>query len=209
MSKTESLIMLGDSITNGFDGHHDLEKNVSYYLKQLNPALQITNAGVNAGTIVGRSERDLTFQVDTHDFRNYQLATIFYGTNDFAHRAETLEILGSILQTNLTHIKQENPQIKIFGILPINRFDGSMDNYSVSGLAQYSFAELLNKLTEVYHANQIPVLNWRKIAPNLLTINNYAEKLGDQRLHPNSQTYAEMATVLNQFLKENAANSAN
>lgn len=209
MPKTENLIMLGDSITNGFDGHQDLEKNVSYYLKHLNPALQITNAGVNAGTIVGRSERDLTFQVDTHDFRNYQLATIFYGTNDFAHRAETLEIIGRILQKNLTHIKQENPKIKIFGILPINRFDGGMDNYEISGLAQYSFAELLNKLTDIYQINQIPVLNWRKVAPNLLTLNNYTEKLGDQRLHPNTQTYAEMTKIINQFIKKNEYNSTN
>ena len=203
MLKKANLIMLGDSITNGFDGHKDLEKNISYYLSKIDPQFNITNAGVNAGTITGNTERDLTFQVSNHNFADYQLATIFYGTNDFAHREETLEILGRILQKNITTIKQENPTIKIYGILPINRFDGGIDNYHISGLAQYSFAELLNKLTQIYQANQIPVLNWRKIAPQLLTFANYVNALGDGRLHPNTSTYQKMATIINQFILEN------
>ncbi|WP_429970466.1 SGNH/GDSL hydrolase family protein [Fructilactobacillus sp. Tb1] len=200
MKNKEHLIMLGDSITNGFDGHQDLEKNVSYYIKQLNPELSITNAGVNAGTICGHSERDLSYQVESHNFADYQLATIFYGTNDFAHREETLEILGRILQKNIDIILEENSKIKIYGILPINRFDGGIDNFNVDGLSQYTFGELLEKLSTIYKANNIPVLNWRNVAPQLLTETNYYTALGDHRLHPNSETYHQMAKVISHFI---------
>ncbi|WP_413627739.1 SGNH/GDSL hydrolase family protein [Fructilactobacillus vespulae] len=203
MNKHEQLIMLGDSITNGFDGHVDLEQNISYYLNQLYPDLKITNAGVNAGQITGTSERDLPYQVEVHDFAKYDVATIAYGTNDFAHAPATLEILGRILQQQINEIKAENPAIKILGILPINRFDGGIDNYKIAGLAQYTFQELLTKLTDVYQANQIPVLNWRKLAPDMLTVANYPQRLGDQRLHPNAETYQRMAQVVGDFLSKN------
>ncbi|ANZ57387.1 SGNH/GDSL hydrolase family protein [Fructilactobacillus lindneri] len=203
MTKKENLILLGDSITNGFDGKKDLKHNVSYYLAKLLPNFEITNAGVNAGSISGNTERDLTYQVNTHNFKDYQVATIAYGTNDFAHCYETLEIISRILQKNITKIKEENPSILLLGILPTNRFDGGIDNLNVGGLSHYTFAELLETLIKVYQKNNLPILNWRKTAPHLIDSNNYRTTLGDQRLHPNAATYEKMAQVIADFIIAN------
>ncbi|USS87096.1 SGNH/GDSL hydrolase family protein [Fructilactobacillus cliffordii] len=194
------LIMLGDSITNGFDGFKDLTNNLSYYLQQLLPNWKIENCGVNAGAIIGNTERDLTFQIESHDFTDYQLATVFFGTNDFAHSDATLTTVAAGLQHNLTRMQKASPQLKIVGILPLPRFDGEMDNQNIEGMGQYTLAELDQRLKSVYQSMDIPVLDWQKVAPNLITINNYRTTLGDQRLHPNAATYRKMAEVLFHFL---------
>ncbi|USS90200.1 SGNH/GDSL hydrolase family protein [Fructilactobacillus carniphilus] len=200
--KKKRLIMLGDSITNGFDGYRDLSHNLSYYLQQLLPEWQIENCGVNAGSIIGNTERDLTFQVESHDFSNYQLATVFFGTNDFAHSEATLTTVAAGLQHNLTQMQQANPQLKTVGILPLPRFDGGVDNQNIEGMGQYTLADLDQKLRSVYQSMEIPVLDWQKVAPHLVTINNYRTTLGDHRLHPNAATYQLMADVLFHFLQK-------
>src|SRR5580765_2781916 len=91
--QNKKLIALGDSITNGFDGSHDLKESWPYYLKRLMPFSSIENAGVNAGSITGNTERDLSFQVQHTDFSAFDMVTIFYGTNDFSHSEDTLEIV--------------------------------------------------------------------------------------------------------------------
>ncbi|USS84831.1 SGNH/GDSL hydrolase family protein [Fructilactobacillus myrtifloralis] len=202
MTTTKHLIMLGDSITNGFDGTRDLTHNLSYYLHQLLPNWEITNAGVNAGAIIGTTERDLTFQVETHSFQDYQLATLFFGTNDFAHSEAPLSQVTQTLTTNITRIKEENPNITVVGILPLKRFDGGVDNQTITGLGQYTLDELDDALTTVYHHFNIPVLDWRTVAPELLTIDNYQTTLADQRLHPTATTYHEMAVILADFLHQ-------
>ncbi|KRN12431.1 G-D-S-L family lipolytic protein [Fructilactobacillus fructivorans] len=199
----DNIILLGDSLTRGFDGEKDLVYNWPYYLGQFLPFKSITNAGQNAGTITGNCELDLTYQIDHHNFKNYELATIFYGTNDFAHRYETLEVVGRMLDQNIKQIKAENPSIMILGILPLNRFDGGSDNYNMEGLAHYTFGQLLNCLIKVYHQNDINVLNWRKVAPTLVDNSNYQTRLNDHRLHPNSSTYKIMARIIAEFIQKN------
>ncbi|USS87933.1 SGNH/GDSL hydrolase family protein [Fructilactobacillus hinvesii] len=196
------LIMLGDSITNGFDGARNLTHNISYYLQKFLPDWKITNVGVNAGAIIGNTERDLDFQVASHDFCDYQIATLFFGTNDFAHSDATLDTVAAGLNQNLTRIKQQNPAIQLIGILPLPRFDGGVDNQQITGMGQYTLNELDEQLQAVYAHHQIPVLDWRSVAPNLVTSDNYRTTLGDQRLHPNAATYQRMATILYSFLQQ-------
>ncbi|EKK20437.1 hypothetical protein B808_325 [Fructilactobacillus florum 8D] len=202
MTKLTNLLMLGDSITHGFNGYHDLQHNISYYLKQELPNFCITNAGINAGSLSGQRERDLTFQVDHHDFTKFQFVTIAYGTNDFAHSTAGLTTIGKILQTNLTKIRSENHALNIIGILPTNRYDGNIDNYHVEGLGHYTFEELLTELERVYQTNAIPVINWRQEAPELITEDNFKTALADQRLHPSEATYQKMAQLIARKIKQ-------
>nr|WP_255700249.1 SGNH/GDSL hydrolase family protein [Lactobacillus sp. S2-2] len=195
------MLTIGDSITNGFNGEVDLHKNYPFFLKKLLNLKEIDNHGVNAGMISGFSERDLTYQVKITDFSSYDIVSIAYGTNDYSHSDCFLNDIKRTLQNNLKLIKQNNPNLIIIGILPINRFDNHTFIDQQLNSVDYSYHELLDEISKVYQSFNIPVLNWRKVAPNFLTVDNYQEKLNDQRLHPNQSTYYEMAQIIANFIK--------
>lgn len=198
----KKMLTLGDSITNGFNGEIDLHKNYPYFLKHILNLKKIDNAGMNGGMITGFSERDLSYQVQIADFSSYDIVSIAYGTNDYSHSECLLTEIKQTLKKNIESIFQANPKITIIGILPIDRFDHHTYIDQQINAAGYSYHELLNAITEVYQSFQIPILNWRLIAPEFLTLDNYQLKLHDKRLHPNQSTYYQMAQIIAKFIKE-------
>ncbi|KRM68184.1 G-D-S-L family lipolytic protein [Apilactobacillus ozensis DSM 23829 = JCM 17196] len=194
------IIAIGDSITKGSNGHEVLSSNypkwLAYYLHA-----NVDNAGENGATITGTREIDMPQKIRSINWRNYQLAICFYGTNDYGHSKASIEDVSLTLANNINIICQANPDVKIIGILPTTRYDDYKNASDVFCKGGYTFNDLLDALKLTYQVLNIDVLDWRVWNPNLINNHNYQNKLNDCHLHPNGQTYQEIAINIANYLR--------
>ncbi|MCL0312738.1 SGNH/GDSL hydrolase family protein [Apilactobacillus sp. TMW 2.2459] len=194
-----NIITIGDSITKGYDGYTVLEQNypkwLAYYLQT-----KVTNTGENGATITGPQEIDMTSKVANINWENYQLVLCFYGTNDYGHRKTALEDVSLTLANNLNRIRQANPNLQIYGILPTPRYDNYKNADDVLGMGGYTFSDLIDALKLTYQVLNIPTLDWREWNPMMITDDNYQNKLNDSHLHPTAKTYQEIAINIANYL---------
>ncbi len=205
--KGQKIITLGDSITKGYDGYETLD-NMGYpnwLARYLNTS--VFNAGFNGAYLCDTgdlsTDGDLTPTVNANNFKNYNVATIAYGTNDYAHTSSTLADIQSTLTAAIQKMKSENKNIIIYGILPITRYDGTTNSDEVIGKGGYTMNELRDAEAEVYKDNNIPYLDWRNDTTQLITDANHETRLYDERLHPSAKTYQLMGREIAQFMINN------
>ncbi|MBW1604845.1 SGNH/GDSL hydrolase family protein [Lactobacillus sp. Sy-1] len=194
------ILALGDSITNGYDGDRDLTNGT--YPQELSKLLkcEVDNYGVNNAMITRHQFGDLTPRVESVDFTKYDLVIIFYGTNDYAHMESSLAAVEKELGTDIEAIKTKNPHAQLLGIVPMNRWDFNQNSAQIVRAGGYSFQELQDGIAKTYANHQVSCLDWRKVAPQLLTDDNYQERLHDAHLHPNANTYGIMADYIARFI---------
>lgn len=106
------LLMIGDSITQGWDSHHD-SHSYAYHVARFFNAESVTN-GVGGGYF-----EETTFDVPDFD---PDMVTIAYGTNDYVKR-KTYEELREHVSAYLDLVANAYAGKKIFVISPIWRAD--------------------------------------------------------------------------------------
>lgn len=196
------LVALGDSLTRGFNGQTD--NLTGTYPQILSTILneKVINQGVDGASIAGPYLGDLTSQFQNTHFPQYDGAIIEFGTNDYGHGRANLDQVTHVLQKNLQWLQKNYPKLKLWGILPLRRFDNYKNDDQIKGIGGYTFQELLDALSQVYHQQNIPVLNWEKDVPNLITNANFKTRLADKHLHPTKATYKLMAQAIAKFIQD-------
>ncbi|GLB47264.1 hypothetical protein WR164_12430 [Philodulcilactobacillus myokoensis] len=204
--QNQNIAAIGDSITNGYNGYYDLTSGT--YPEWLGKDLDahVDNYGVNAASISDEitDHGDMGDQVnDNINFKKYDTAVVFYGTNDWRHSAHSLSQVIKALNQNLNIMKQKNSKMKIYAVLPLRRYDNGKCSDDVQGNGGYTMNQLCDALKRVYANQNIPCLDWRIEAPDLITDQNYKERFNDQHLHPTPATYKLMAKMIGQFMVKN------
>ncbi|MFD1126200.1 SGNH/GDSL hydrolase family protein [Lentilactobacillus raoultii] len=201
-----TMVSLGDSITKGWTG-------TSYasdpYPKLVATQLGVTdtNLGANNGKVVGDTVLDLTANVTNTIFKNYDIATIAYGVNDYFH--SSLSDVTQVLDDQLKAIKQQAPKLQLFGILPLDCYttqfgtDQLSDAYDTIGYHDYTLGQLCDAEADVYKANGIKYLDWRTATPQIVPTTIDTSIFGDGKLHPTQTTYDQMGTVITNFMEQN------
>lgn len=192
------IVMLGDSITEGWDGSVDVERPESYFIQQV-LGMPTTNLGHGGGAIIGTQSKDLPQVVSSTDFRQYDLVTIGYGVNDFDGGSGSIRELTDTLNDQIQLIYESNPDILLVGILPIwGNTDAINANESPAG---YGWDELQDAEKDVYISNGGIVLDWR--SDPVVTPNNFNQLLGDKWLHPTQATYELLGNRIANFIRDN------
>lgn len=205
--KGKKIISLGDSITKGYDGYETLD-NMGYptwLSRYLNTS--VTNAGYNGAFLCDGGEEetdgDMTPTVNSHNFKNYDVATISYGTNDYGHVSNSLADIETTLRQNIKKMKSDNKNLIIYGILPITRYDADSNSDNVIGKGGFTMNDLRDAEAAVYKSYNIPVLDWRNDSTQLITDANHKYRLYDERLHPTAKTYQLMGREIAKFMIDN------
>ncbi|UQS84954.1 SGNH/GDSL hydrolase family protein [Apilactobacillus apisilvae] len=197
MTKRSRIVALGDSVTRGYDGCSDIEKNYPNYLSQILKT-PVDNLGINGGTIYD----DLVTEVNQVKWEKYDQCILMMGTNDYGHNHHSLHDVIEQLQNNLNSILAKNNQLKIWAILPLNRYDNHQNAADKIRFADYTFNQLLNGLKKCYQDNNISVLDWRNYNPNFINNNNYQTQYNDHHVHPTAATYQQLAHEIANFIKK-------
>jgi len=204
----QNIITMGDSITRGYDGYETLDGlgYPNWLARYLNT--NVTNVGYNGAFLVSTEDNqttgDLTTTVDSTNFKNYGVATIAYGTNDYGHTDSTLDAIQDTLAQNIQKMQSENKNLIIYGILPLTRYDKyGANSDEVIAQGGYSINQLRDAEAEVYKRYNIPYLDWRSVDPNLITDSNHESRLWDERLHPSAKTYQLMGRDISKFMIDN------
>ncbi|GAY72009.1 hypothetical protein NBRC111893_155 [Lentilactobacillus kosonis] len=204
----QNVISMGDSITRGYDGYETLDGlgYPTWLSRYLNT--NVNNAGYNGAYLVSTEDAfttgDLTATVNATNFKNYGVATIAYGTNDYGHTDSTLEAIQDTLAQNIQKMQSQNKNLIIYGILPLTRYDKyGANSDEVIAQGGYSINQLRDAEAEVYKRYNIPYLDWRSVDPNLITDSNYKSRLWDERLHPSAKTYQLMGRDVAKFMIDN------
>lgn len=202
----DKIITMGDSITAGYDGYETLDAGYPTWLARY-LRTTVDNAAYNGAFLGDAGEMatpgDLSTTVNDTNFAKYNVATIAYGTNDYGHTDDTIDQLKSILDSNIKKMKAENPKLIIYGFLPITRYDNNQNSDEVTGQGGYTMNDLRAAEAQVYQDNDVPVLNWNDVDPNLITDANHIDRFNDGRLHPAAKTYQLMARDIAKFMIDN------
>ncbi|USS94012.1 phage tail protein (plasmid) [Fructilactobacillus ixorae] len=191
-------ITLGDSITQGYSpDQHGPNIDYPYKASRLLQVASVDNAGVGGGTFSedGGSDLESKKVVDSHNFANYDFATIAYGTNDF-HISSWGNKIADSINYMVNKMRKENPNIRIYGILPPPRHDYSGTIWEQSNGA-YSFGALLNCIKDAYQKLNIQYLDWWNDNPVIFSDN---KGLSSDHLHPNGYGYDEMTERIVGFI---------
>ncbi len=182
------LVILGDSITYGYDGHVDGQPVIANDLGKL-ANVEVTNQSVGGTTL--SDDRGLPGQVAKTDFKQYDYVLIAFGTNDFWQQNESIGVMQSSLQLAISQIKSENPTIKIFLTTPMQVWVNgatSLDSQNRLGISQNAIDDML---ANVANLNDIRFNDWRN--DPIVTSDNHNQTLGDTTVHPTTATQALMA----------------
>lgn len=199
--KGKSWITLGDSITRA-NGYQDKLKNILGFSR-------IDNMGENGQTMVSQSENKSTYALGkTIDYKVYDLATIFIGTNDFRYNKKLgkIKVSGSIrfdettftgsYQLLIEKILSSNPSIDLVLITPPQRirdgYDIDFTNEVRSKLIDY--VNVIKSLGEMY---SLPVLDL--YSEGGISKKNISTFTRDG-LHPNDVGYDRISDKMYRFL---------
>ena len=194
-------LILGDEFVLGYNGH----KASKTYVSQLEHATKngsVVKGHVGAAISRGRNI-DLTTQVKSNPLINYQSLILAYGANDYAVSHNNLSIIAQDLTRSIIYAHHVNPQMKIYGILPLNRYRHGKSCSQITGPGLYTLKELINLLALTYNKSGVPCLNWDLVYPPVLTNLNFKRKLTDQQTYPTPKTYQQIINDIHKFIKAN------
>lgn len=193
------IIALGDSITQGWTG----STTVASWTAQVSQVLgvPVDNVAVGGSTLTGgNTAHNFLQQITEVDFTAYDIVTIFFGINDFNYYKPTLDDLKTTLATGIQQIKQANPNIEIYGILPIQSWEFFL-SLADPNSAGWSQNDMLDAEKAVYEGAQVNgVLDWRD--DPVVTDENRLDFLGDQVTHPNETTYVLMGDRITTLIED-------
>ncbi|WP_227452470.1 SGNH/GDSL hydrolase family protein [Clostridioides sp. ES-S-0108-01] len=199
--KGKSWITLGDSITRA-NGYQDKLKNILGFSR-------IDNISKNGQTMASQSKNKSTYTLGkTIDYKVYDLATIFIGTNDFRYNKKLGKIKASgsakfdettftgSYQLLIEKILSSNPSIDLVLITPPQRIrDGYDINFTNEvGSKLIDYVNVIKSLGEMY---SLPVLDL--YSEGGISKENMSTFTRDG-LHPNDVGYDRISEKMYRFL---------
>ena len=192
-----NIIALGDSITQGWTGSSTAPSWTAQVAQVMN--VPVDNVAVGGSTLTpSNTAHNFLQQITEVDFKKYSVAVVFFGINDFNYYKPALQNLKDTLATGIKQIKDANPFIEIYGILPIQSWDFVM-SLSDKNSAGWSQNDMLDAESEVYKQNQVKFLDWRDNP--VVTADNRTELLGDKVTHPTASTYVLLGNRIAKFIE--------
>lgn len=208
----EKIGVFGDSIPAGWDGYH-FYLNSSYpdwTAKYLGTNTAVENFACPSGRIVGNRyaylgttlvPQDLSAAIKPHrnDIKKMNVIFVHIGTNDYTNYSGSgsLKNVMRHLRYNIKLIQKLNPSAKIYGILPISRFDANgMNRDNMSDMYGYTYHDLRAAEARLYKSMGAKVVNFQQIAPNIITNSNKDVTLKDHEIHPTAQTAQKLGYAL-------------
>lgn len=183
------IIMLGDSITKGYQPNGYTPYTLASTIAAKTGA-DVLNAGVNGAQVVAL-DGTLDQVVNKHNFANYDMVTIMYGTNDFNFQDETIDTFKKGYQQAINKIRSDSSSIKIKLMTPIHTYvlaDGDLNWKNSRGVSQNMISDAVIELAQVNHAD---VFDWRKHA-----VVTDPSQLFSDKTHPTDETYRAMGEAL-------------
>lgn len=183
------LVVMGDSITQGWDGHKQVDNPIPNVLGKLAGFDKVENLSVGGTTMTG--SKGLPSQVRAVNFADYDYTLISFGTNDYWRQSESLQDMQNGLQQAINKMREENPKIQILITTPIQGWENntnSLDQKNTMGVSQNNIDDMI---LSVARLNNLKVNDWRNNP--IVTSDNYKSLLGDQMVHPTQATMNLMA----------------
>lgn len=183
------LIVLGDSITQGWDGHQQVSNPIPTQLGKLAGFNDVTNLSVGGTAITG--PKGLQTQVRQANFADYDYVMIAFGTNDYWQAQETIKDMRYGMQQAINQIKKQNSSITMLIVTPMQGWEIGATSLDTPNSAEVTQNQIDDMLMDVAHANGAKSYDWRP--DPLVTDQNKAIMLGDQIVHPTQSTMDLMA----------------
>lgn len=200
---TTRMIVLGDSIlwgTTGFDSAHP----------RANPTIPdaigsalgwtVDNQAIGGTRWADVDNKDnFLEQVAKFNFKNYDVALLGYGINDFDDFPHSSpKQITSAMSTGITKMRSDNPTIRIYIELPTPSFAKGSDDGAVNE-AGYSQRQIYDTIKDEATTLNLPSYDWRDNP--LITYSNREQTLGDGQIHPVNAVQQQMAARLASWLK--------
>ena len=197
------LIVLGDSImwgTTGFDTAHP----------RANPTIPdaigsalgwtVDNQAIGGTRWADVDNKDnFLEQVAKFNFKNYDVALLGYGINDFDDFPHSSpKQITSAMSTGIAKMRSDNPTIRIYIELPTPSFAKGSDDGAVNE-AGYSQRQIYDTIKDEATALKLPSYDWRDNP--LITYSNREQTLGDGQIHPVNAVQQQMAARLASWIK--------
>lgn len=200
---TTKMIVLGDSImwgTTGFDSTHP----------RANPTIPdaigtalgwaVDNQAIGGTRWADVDNKDnFLEQVAKFNFKNYDVALLGYGINDFDDFPHSSpKQITSAMSTGIAKMRSDNPTIRIYIELPTPSFAKGSDDGAVNE-AGYSQRQIYDTIKDEATALNLPSYDWRDNP--LITYSNREQTLGDGQIHPVNAVQQQMAARLASWIK--------
>ncbi|KRL09899.1 G-D-S-L family lipolytic protein [Lentilactobacillus otakiensis DSM 19908 = JCM 15040] len=208
----DKIGVFGDSIPAGWDGYH-FYMNSSYpdwMAKYLGTNTKVENFACPSGRIVGHRyaylgttlvPQDLSAAIKAHRtaIKHMNMIFVHIGTNDYTNYSGSgsLKNVMHNLRYNIRMIQKLNPNAKIYGVLPISRYDANgLSRENMSDMYGYTFKDLRVAEAKLYKSLGATVINFNQFAPGIITSQNKNYTLRDHEIHPTAQTAQKMGLAL-------------
>lgn len=207
--------VFGDSIPSGWDGYHFYLNDAypDWTRKYLGAKPKVHNEAVPSAQIVGHRFRyvggkynrvvpeDLS-EVLKHQRKTIKKMNLIFVqicTNDYTNgsRSGSLQNVTRHLALEINYIHKVNPRAKVYGILPISRYDvlgRSCDH--IPNMYGYTFDQLRAAEARTYRRNRATVVDFNQIAPTVISWHNRDQTLQDHKIHPTTQTAQRLGYAL-------------
>lgn len=197
----KSWLTLGDSITKA-NGYQEILKEKLGFSK-------VDNKGLNGQTMAYQKTNKYTYAIGKDiDYKEYDLVTIFIGTNDFRYNKKLGKIdtsysgsynektfIGSY-QLLIEKILSLNPYVDLVLITPLQRIKDGYD-INFTNEAGYKLIDYVDAVKELGELYSLPVLD-------LYSTSGITQKTMEiftrDGLHPNKDGYDKISEKLYRFL---------
>lgn len=200
---TTRMIVLGDSIlwgTTGFDSAHPRANPTIPDAIDSALGWTVDNQAIGGTRWADVDNKDnFLEQVAKFNFKNYDVALLGYGINDFDDFPHSSpKQITSAMSTGITKMRSDNPTIRIYIELPTPSFAKGSDD-GVVNEAGYSQRQIYDTIKQEAATLNLPSYDWRD-SP-LITYANRNQTLGDGQIHPVNAIQQQMAARLASWIK--------
>ena len=197
------MIVLGDSIlwgTTGFDSAHPRANPTIPDAIDSALGWTVDNQAIGGTRWADVDNKDnFLEQVAKFNFKNYDVALLGYGINDFDDFPHSSpKQITSAMSTGITKMRSDNPTIRIYIELPTPSFAKGSDD-GVVNEAGYSQRQIYDTIKQEAATLNLPSYDWRD-SP-LITYANRNQTLGDGQIHPVNAIQQQMAARLASWIK--------
>ena len=196
-------IAIGDSITVGASG--DVGETSPYNYPDMvakKYGLILDKSAVSGmGWLVSVADKNGYQTIIDTDFKNYDLCTVAYGTNDYCLadtnlgdvNDDTTDTICGTINLSIQHILESNPLCTVIVITPTPNYYFNEYSDKHANTAGYTLQDMRQKMVEICKKYQIACVDQTTVSPfNEQTINTL---LGD-KLHPTREAYKKYSSFL-------------
>lgn len=197
-------LAIGDELVPGYDPKALNSRHESRELTRAMHQKTICD-GRKGASLTIKDKSNVLHQLQQFSLPAYDRILMFYGDNDYLYSSAKLDRVHKQLIKAIRWIRQHNPWVKIYGVLPLPMYD-IKDRKSPLPLAQkrnaagYTLHDLIQMLSVTYADQHVDTLNWTLLDDPVINRNNYRDRLIKGR-YPTDQTYRLMAKRIDDFVK--------